>query len=140
MNKNYYKVKCKCGHVGRSHYIAIDFPVAASSGKEAAEIARKIPRCKHHHKDCILEVTKISYEEYICIYKDNNEDPYLKCGSIQEQRDIDISDRLVEESRSEPIAREGSRRRVFSGKTKIRNPKKFIKFNWFEERKVFAFE
>lgn len=140
MNKNYYKVKCKCGHVGRSHYIAIDFPVTASSGKEAAEIARRIPRCKHHHKDCVLEVTKISYEEYICIYKDNNEDPYLKCGSIQEQRDIDISDRLVEETCPEQIIREDSRHKVFSGKTKIRNPKKFVKFNWFEERKVFVFE
>ena len=140
MNKNYYKVKCKCGHVGRKYYIAIDFPVIARNGKEAAEIARRIPRCKHHHKDCVLEVTTISYEEFLYLYKNNNEDPYLKCGSVQEQRDIDLSDRLVEENRFEPITRENSRHKVFSGKTKIRKPKRFVRFNWFEERNVFAFE
>ena len=71
MNKNYYKVVCKCGHVGRDHYVLITFGVIAESGKDAARIARAIPRCKHHHKDCIREVSKISYQEFLEINKDS---------------------------------------------------------------------
>ena len=44
-----FAVICKCGHVGRNNYILITFPVIANSKKEAARIARSIPRCKHHH-------------------------------------------------------------------------------------------
>lgn len=129
MNKNYYKVKCKCGHVGRSFYIPIDFPVIADDAKEAAKIARFIPRCKHHHKDCILNVTKISYEEFVAINENNNKDPYLLCKSVQQQKELDLSDRIISEVGDKPIVTKlESRHKLYSGKIRIRNPKKYSRF------------
>ena len=86
--KNYYAVTCKCGHVGRQFFVRLDFPVNADSGKEAAEIARFIPRVKHDHKDAILNCAEIDYEEYLILQKINNNDPYLKCKNPQEQAHI----------------------------------------------------
>ena len=38
LEKKYYSVKCKCGHVGAYRfYIPIEFGVIATSKKEAAE-------------------------------------------------------------------------------------------------------
>ena len=54
MKSKFFRVTCKCGHVGRQFFVRVDFPVNADSGKEAAEIARFIPRVKHDHKDAIL--------------------------------------------------------------------------------------
>ena len=91
----YYMVIAKCGHVGKKNYIPIKFAVMADSGKEAARIAREFPRVKHNHKDAILDVKHISYEEYLEIRKNNDEDPYLHCHSKQEQSQIiDLLDRL----------------------------------------------
>lgn len=135
--RKYYAVKCKCGHVGRDCYIPIEFAVIASSKKEAAEIGRNIPRCKHHHKDCILNVRELSYQEYIKLNKDNANDPYLHCKSIQEQSLFDLSDRLVadphyrdENSRKE---KEVQKHTIFQGKERIRNPKKFVKLYELKE-------
>ncbi len=131
--KNYYAVTCKCGHTGsRKTYIPIEFGVVAANGKEAALIGRGIPRCKHNHKDCVLSVRKISYEEYILIRKRNIRDPYLRCSSIQEQSQYDLSDRFVKEDRYKDDDYEEEERKsmVFSGKHKIKNPKKFIRFNY----------
>ena len=94
--KKYYAVTCKCGHTGsRKTYIPITFPIRAYSGMQAAAIGRTKPRCKHDHKDCVISVKEVTRDEYkeICIRNAN--DPYLHCHSIQEQRLIDISDRLV---------------------------------------------
>lgn len=130
MNKDYYAVTCKCGHVGRNQYILITFPIIAESGKEAAMIARLIPRVKHHHKDCIIGVRKIDYEEFVMINKLNSNDPYLSCGSIQEQRLIDLSERVYSEITKETVVKEAEYIHVlYDGKIKIRNPKKFIRFN-----------
>ena len=98
--KKYYAVECKCGHTGsKKTYIPIKFAVVASSGKEAAEKGRWIPRCKHHHKDCILGVEEISKEEYLLLLNQNSKDSYLHCTSIQEQSHYDLEDRFVKESR-----------------------------------------
>ena len=62
----FYKVVCMCGHVGRMKYIPIPFAVKAMNGKEAAILARNIPRVKHHRKNAVLscdEITKEQYEE-----------------------------------------------------------------------------
>lgn len=132
IKKNYYAVTCKCGHTGsRKTYIPIEFAVIATTGKEAALIGRYIPRCKHDHKDCVLSVRKIDLDEYILIKKRNARDPYLRCTSIQEQAQYDLSGRLVQEKRYEEEDEEHEERKsmVFSGKSAIRNPKKFIRFN-----------
>ena len=126
---SYFAVICKCGHVGRNNYILITFPVIANSKKEAARIAKNIPRCKHHHKDCIREVTEISYEEFLKIEHDNDKDPYLKCSCIQDQRNIDLANRIVPEEEKFVESREISVHCVYSGKIKIKHPKKYFRFN-----------
>lgn len=96
----YYQVTAKCGHVnGKRFYIEKDFYVRAENAKEAAEIARMIPRVKHHHSDAIRKVESITYEEYIEGRNRNNEDPYFFCHSTQEQNLYwdQIADDVMEE-------------------------------------------
>ncbi len=81
----YYKVVCKCGHVGKKHYIPVQFAVKAENGREAAKKARDFPRVKHQHKDAILDVVKLEYEEYLELLELNTNDSYLNCHSKQEQ-------------------------------------------------------
>ena len=121
-----YEVVCKCGHVGRSHYVKISFPVKAQSGKEAARIARGLPRVKHNHKDDILNVCRIDQNRFIELLEKNHQDPYLHCTCIQDQNLIDISDRLLVERK---VSSYGSRkekggRDFYCSKQKIRNAKK----------------
>ena len=94
--KNYYEVIAKCGHVGKKHYVPVKFAVIAKDGKEAAKMVRQFPRVKHDHKDAILNVNKIDYERYLEIVEMNNNDPYLKCHSRQEQNLIvNLAERMV---------------------------------------------
>ncbi len=90
----YFKVVAKCGHVGRKQYVPVAFAVVAETGKEAAKIARFLPRVKHDHKDAILECKEFSYEEYLELRESNLNDEYLKCHSRQDQSLIDLSGRL----------------------------------------------
>ncbi len=83
-----YAVECKCGHVGRHRYMPKTFGVIAETKKEAAKIARQIPRVKHDHKDAILNVTQISKEEFDEINELNKKDPYLRVNSKHEQNRI----------------------------------------------------
>ena len=97
--KEYYKVVCKCGHVGKKHYIPVTFCVYAENGKEAAKIARNIPRVKHNHKDAIISCSRISFNEALKINEANSLDVYLKCSSIQEQRAYcHLDDRLMDDN------------------------------------------
>lgn len=88
MKSKFYKVTCKCGHVGQSHFIRIVFPINASSGKEASQIARNIGRVKHEHKFAIINCEEIDQEEYRILIVINKNDPYLNCENRQEQRRI----------------------------------------------------
>ena len=92
----YYKVTCKCGHVGKQNYIPISFAVIAQTKKEASAIARQLPRVKHHRKYAILECIETSFEEFRFLKDINKHDPYLKCKNIQEQRKIpNLKSRLL---------------------------------------------
>ena len=94
--EKYFMVIAKCGHVGKKHYVPIKFAVIAKDGKEAAKMVRQFPRVKHDHKDAILNVNKIDYERYLEIVEMNNNDPYLKCHSRQEQNLIvNLAERMV---------------------------------------------
>lgn len=84
----YYLVLTKCGHVGRNYYMPIWFPVEAEDGKEAARIARSIPRVKHDHKDAILDCVRTDYEGFLAQIEENANDPYLQCRSRHEQNQI----------------------------------------------------
>ena len=90
----YYRVKAKCGHVGRNHYIIKDFYVKANNGKEAAKQVRYTPRVKHHQKDAIQEVKEISLEEFVLGKRAMAEDMYFKVHNSTEQRSLNAVDKL----------------------------------------------
>lgn len=90
----YYRVKAKCGHVGRNHYILKDFYVKANNGKEAARQVRYTPRVKHHQKDAIQEVNEISLEEFVLGRKAMEEDMYFKVHNSTDQRWLKAVDKL----------------------------------------------
>lgn len=81
----YFEVSAKCGHVGRNNYIIKKFYVKAESGEDAAEIVRNKPRVKHHRRDAIQSVNKITEEQYLQGLKEMNEDMYFKVTSKQQQ-------------------------------------------------------
>lgn len=99
MENKYFKVTCKCGHVGKEFFIAIDFPIVAQNRKDASAIARYIPRVKHHHKDAIIDCKEITKEEFYTIKNQNKSNPYLRCSNVQEQNMIEnLSFRLEKEN------------------------------------------
>ena len=104
-NKKYFAVTTKCGHVGRKDYLPVTFPVVAESGKEAARLGRYIPRVKHAHKDAILDVRKISYEEYLLLVDENNNNMYLKCKNKQQQKSwcLNIKDLVLEDEHKKKL-------------------------------------
>ena len=140
LESKYYSVKCKCGHVGANRfYIPIEFGVIASSKKEAAEKGRWIPRCKHHHKDCVLEVRELTREEFLELNEKNRKDPYLNCHSIQEQRKIDLSSRIVPEIKCEESYKRNKEVSMYMfGKKKIRHPKQYMK-NVFKIQEAYSY-
>lgn len=83
--KNYFEVVAKCGHVGRRFYYRGVFYIAAEDGKAAAKAVREFPRVKHDHRDAILQVTRVSEEEYLEGWVRYAKDPYFRCKNIQEQ-------------------------------------------------------
>mgnify|MGYP006903490475 FL=1 len=98
MGNKYFKVICKCGHVGRGHFVRVSFPITAQCASDAADVARYIPRVKHDQKDAILDCVEIDEAEFLAVKKANSEDPYLRCSNPQEQRCIeDFSSRIENE-------------------------------------------
>lgn len=81
----YFIATTVCGHVGRGYAINKDFAIRANSKKEAARIARYIPRVKHDYKYAILGVKEVSYEEYVFQSHINSEDPFLNAKNSREQ-------------------------------------------------------
>ena len=125
----YYIVRTKCGHVGKTKYIVIDFPVAAENGKEAAKKARRIPRVKHHQKDAIIHVTEVSYDEYVECFKKNDNDAYLKCSNKQEQNSIpNFCERILCNSVKQVREKVVDNRWVH--KVLVRNYKKYMLNYW----------
>lgn len=89
---NYYKVIAKCGHVGKGRYIVKDIYVMADDGREAALKGRWFPRVKHHWKNAIEAVYKITPEEYRLGKIKTKQDKYFQVKNSTEQRyfvDID---------------------------------------------------
>jgi len=98
--KYMYAVKTKCGHVGRHRYMEIEFPIVAETKKEAAKIARKLPRVKHDHKFAIISVEQIDSQRYNELQKINSNDPYLKIKSKYQQRGME--EEIDQRAKSEP--------------------------------------
>lgn len=103
MNGKYFKVVAKCGHVGRGKCIYVAFATIAENARAAAQKARYYKRVKHDHKDAIQSVMEISFEEFICLRSENDNDPYLHCKNVQEQRKIpDFERRIVDDPVEQP--------------------------------------
>lgn len=123
----YFIVTAKCGHVGRSNCILVDFPVAAEDAKSATGIARNFGRVKHHHKDAIKDVRETDIDGYIAQMESNDRDPYLHCRNVQEQRKIgDIASRIVPD--------DWNRRRLFGDPEGRRHDPEFTRM----KNRVFA--
>ena len=86
MTKKYFAVTVKFGHVGQHKCIIKTVPLTAESGKEAAYLARWMPRVKHHDKHAIIDVKEIDLETYFILMIEKSIDPYFQCKNIQEQR------------------------------------------------------
>lgn len=82
----YYKVLAKCGHVGRNKYILKWFYLIANDRVEAAKIARRKPRVKHHNKDAIREVINIEPQEYLMGIESMEKDMYFHVHNSSDQR------------------------------------------------------
>lgn len=131
--RRFYAVVAKCGHVGRHFYAEKTFAVQAENGREAAKIVRTFPRVKHHHKDAIISVEKISQERYDEITRQNFADPYFRCKCVQDQRSYEDPNIFEEnDTFSEERPRENSKPN-YSGKKRIRNFKKFVRMIDFED-------
>ena len=134
MEQKYYAVTAKCGHVRKSRYVEVTFAIAAESGKEAAKIGRFMPRVKHDHPMAIVNVVKISYEEYLELKENNSNNPYLQCTSRQEQNRLcpdiynyvkevkeDIDEDDYKEKRKQRLDFLFKKRKVFGVDFDIRN-------------------
>lgn len=85
----YFNVLAKCGHVGKTNCVWVNFAVAADDAKAAAERCRYFKRVKHDHKNAIGEVRQISFEQFMLLRAENDNDPYLQCKNVQEQNKIE---------------------------------------------------
>ncbi|MGL4951220.1 MAG: hypothetical protein ACRC4M_05335 [Mycoplasma sp.] len=134
--KSFYKVQAKGGHVGKDKYYLMDIYLEADSACEAAAMAKIMPRVKKNRKDSILNVYKITEEEYDKGILTNDTLPYYWCESIQEQREYidEIKPFIFEEN--EPIKTKkevGIKYKEHKSIKDIRNYKKFYKFNYKPE-------
>lgn len=111
---NYYLVTTMCGHVGKKHYIPINFAIEAITPMEAMEKARRIPRVKHDSKYAILDIKLISYEAYLEQRKANREDSYLKARSDEDLKAIPgLKKRIHEYGEDKPSKTGQSKRRAY---------------------------
>ncbi len=111
---NYYLVTTMCGHVGKKHYIPINFAIEAVNPTEAMEKARRIPRVKHDNKFAILAIKPISYEAYLEQRKANREDAYLKARSDEDLKAIPgLKKRIHEYGEDKPSKTGQSKRRAY---------------------------
>lgn len=132
-NLSLFAVVAKCGHVGRDFYAEKTFAVMAENGRHAAAIVRQFPRVKHHHKDAILSVEKISRQRYDEIKQQNHADPFFQCKCVQDQRCYEDPDIREEDSAfREELSRENSKSNYY-GKKRIRNLRKFVRTIDFHE-------
>lgn len=109
----YYKVKAKCGHVGRGKYILMDFYVKAESGKDAAAIVRHKPRVKHDWKDAIETVDEVSAVEYLNGREQMQKILYFSVTNSSEQRRLNVIDSELVLSREAPAKKQRDKDRAY---------------------------
>ena len=130
----YFKVEAKVGHVSKNKFMIQSYYITATSAKEAALTARfDCPRVKHHHKDAIISVTKITYEDYIRGNIEFRNDPYNQCKNIQEQRQYcpDLYQKLYDEENQ--YSKNWRKEKDFD---KPYNKKKAVKFGYKNGKQI----
>lgn len=129
----YFEVVTKCGHVGRHRYYRGVFYLKAENGKEAARIARELPRVKKDHKDAILECNEISEAEYKeGLEKIKNEIYFqIKGKKVQKKYWDEINDNIYPETKCQWIYRGRHR-----GKKKDKDKEKMCELRKKEEKKI----
>lgn len=77
----------------------ITFPIKAFNKKEAVKKVKNFPRVKRDHKDVILEINQVSYDDYKKQIEINNKDPYLHIKRKKDQKEIieDLKERFKKE-------------------------------------------
>ena len=87
----------------------------------------------------ILNVNKIDYEGYLEIVEMNNNDPYLKCHSRQEQNLIDNLEDRLEIDLNNQKAKYDKQARLQRVTYKIKKTKILEKFSWEDSDYVYAY-
>jgi hypothetical protein len=98
--KGYFLVCCKCGHVGRSNFIRLIFPVTALNAREAAVLGRQRPGVKHDHPDAVLWVREVEKPEYLAAVSILKNDIYWKSARRNQGH---LIDRLEAEPEYQPF-------------------------------------
>ncbi len=113
MEKKYYIVEAKCGHVGRNNFTIKTFPTKAENPSEAATKVRGFGRVKHHWKDAIVSVRKVNEEEFRVQLEMNMNDPYFRARNIQDQRAHCQNLEIVRSSKNEDKQDSKEQKRLF---------------------------
>ena len=79
--QKYFKVRAKCGHVGRQKFCFKDFYVHGKGKREAMDyVLEKCPGVKRQLGSKAIEgVWRVTREKYIEGKQITREDPYFKC-------------------------------------------------------------
>ncbi len=132
-----FAVTAQFGHVGRNWAIVKTVATIADCGKDAAFRVRWMGRVKHDRKDAILDVKKITAEEYAELKAKTELDGYFLSHSKQEQ--MRLCPNLREEKvllKKESLHDKDERRRRISYKMK----KEKLKQQSYEFNKYEVFE
>lgn len=116
----YYKVTAKCGHVGNGMFCVKNFYVKAKNKKEARSIVRKRPRVKKSMNNPIVDIHRISFDEYCDGLAEWINDPYFRYRTAEGLQKAKSNGYKLQK-----IKMPGR----FDGKTFIRRPKKYKNLN-----------
>lgn len=125
--KHYYAVTAQFGHVGRGKYLPKTIAIMAETGEEAAEKVRWMPRVKHHRKYAIMNVKKITKDEYLELKQENKNDPYFKARSDKEQKELcpNLREQIVSYSNAKTVKQKADR----ADKIKFKMKKNKLMYN-----------
>lgn len=129
MSQRFFIATAVCGHVGKGWGVDKDFAIKAKNKKEAAAIARQIPRVKHDYKKAIRNVWEVTFEEYINQKQVNDNDPFFKISNSSEQaavcHNLDVY-RLYDEEEE----------RKYKGKKKVSKKAYLLRYSDYSDRYV----
>lgn len=117
----HYKVTAKCGHVGNGMFCVKNFYVKAKNKKEARSIVSKRPRVKKGLTNCILDIHRISFDEYCNGLKEWMNDPYFRYRTAEGMRKAKENGYKLQKSKMPGR---------FDGKVFVKKPKKYKRLNY----------